>query len=202
MSAFMDTVKDVALVIGIVAAGFAALKWTFGAGEKKQAIESSISSGFASVKQEVSASIAEVKISVSALGERVAGQIGSLTSRMDRFEARAEAEAKERAAAAAVDAERRAREAAEHGQAAERSRQLEADVTELSGKVDDLARTIADQHRDVRDRLGAVEARADQLKDGLDKMDGHVKGTQKALQDHQTRLAVIEREARTPESAE
>lgn len=183
--------------VTLLGAGVAVGRWLVSAGEKKNAIETSITNGFEKVKLEVATSITAVKTEVTALGERVAGQIGTLTSRMDRQEQRAEAAEKERIERAAVDADRRAREAQEHGQAAERARRLEADVTELGVKVDELASRMTEQHEELRARVGQIGADLGHVRADLQRVDGHVKGHAAALQSQQTKLAVLERRVST-----
>jgi hypothetical protein len=173
--------KSVGFAVIVFGALWAAARWIFGVGAAKKeldtdrlAIQASIANGFASVKQEFAASIAEVKSSVASIGVTLGTRIDGVSSRMDRVERHREDDVKTRAVADAIEQQRKIDEAARRATAEERERTLQAAVAVIRDDLDELVKTSGAERQAARDQL----------------------------HDHHSRIATLERELRTPESAE
>lgn len=173
--------KSVGFAFVVFGALWAAARWVFGVGvakkeidADKRAIETSIANGFAAVKQEFAASIAKVETSVTSIGVTLGTRMDGVSSRMDRVERHREDDLKSRAVADAVEQQRRIDEAARRATAEERERTMQAAVAEIRDDLDELVKAQA------ADRIA----------------------TREQLHDQASRIHVLEREIRTPESAE
>lgn len=173
--------QSVGFAIVVFGALFAILRFGFGVGVAKRAVDADklelkteIANGFALVKQDFAASIAEVKSSVASIGVTLGTRIDGVSSRMDRVERHREDDVKTRAVADAVEQQRRLEEAARRATAEERERTLQAAVAEIRDDLDDLVKTSGTERLTMREQL----------------------------HDQQLRIHALERDARTPESAE
>lgn len=168
-------IKIVVAVLTVLAAGTGLGKWLFGRGGEEATLKLQLANGLQELKT------------------LIGTQFGLLSARQDRVEQRADKEAAERAAAIALEQERRMREAVENAREAERARSIEAAVSEIVEKHEKFVDSNCEEHEDFGNRLLNVEGTTRRTVDDVSKLAGHVKGQDKTLQEHHTRLAILER---------
>lgn len=165
----------VVFAIAVLSVGVAIGKWLFGRGGEEATLKMQLANGLQELKT------------------LIGTQFGLLSARQDRVEQRADKEAQERAAAIALEQERRMREAVEDAREAERARAIEGAVSEIVEKHEKLVEENCEEHEDFGNRLINMESTTKRTAEDVAKLGEHVKGTQKTVQEHHTRLAILER---------